>query len=194
MKQTREKIIQSARALFEENGFAATTTREIAAKAGVSEVTLFRHFETKRNLFDQTVHSSMHPYKLETYLQSDVAYDLETDIKIIAQNMMKTYRENLPMLRMIFKDKMHAHGDGMKKFHLKSKENDVRISLIHYFEVMRKMGRMTADPEMAFKFFMTNITGFFMQEAFLTKSAKVDQEYFDWMVDKMIIALRSEKV
>ena len=44
---TRTALEASAITLFAERGYDATTTAEIARRAGVSEMTLFRHFPTK---------------------------------------------------------------------------------------------------------------------------------------------------
>jgi len=44
---TAERIVSAAAELFAERGYAATTTRAIAERAGVNEVTLFRTFENK---------------------------------------------------------------------------------------------------------------------------------------------------
>lgn len=48
--RTHEALTQSALALFAECGYDATTTAQIAGRAGVSEMTLFRHFPTKEAL------------------------------------------------------------------------------------------------------------------------------------------------
>jgi len=48
---TKEKILDAALELFSENGFKAATTKAIAEKADVNEVTLFRYFESKEKLF-----------------------------------------------------------------------------------------------------------------------------------------------
>lgn len=189
MPGTHEKIIQAAKELFEKDGFAATTTRAIANHAGISEVTLFRHFKTKRNLFEQTVKSCMHPYKLQTYLENDVTYDLDHDLMQIAYNMLETYQQNIPLLKMIFKDKM---GGMMRKMHLKDKEHDAKCRLMAYFSDMNRLGKMNADPEMAFKFFMSNITGFFIKDMLSTDQYQPDEAYFKWMIDKIIVALKNE--
>lgn len=47
---TAERILDAAARLFAERGYAATTTRAIAEAAGVNEVTLFRHFDSKRGV------------------------------------------------------------------------------------------------------------------------------------------------
>lgn len=49
----RRRLRDAALELFRERGYEATTTAEIAAKAGVTERTVFRHFPDKREaLFD----------------------------------------------------------------------------------------------------------------------------------------------
>lgn len=47
---TTEKILTAAAELFAERGYASTTTRAIAERAGVNEVTLFRKFKNKAGL------------------------------------------------------------------------------------------------------------------------------------------------
>lgn len=44
---TRSKVLEVARQLFAENGFEATTTRDIARAAGIATGTLFNYFATK---------------------------------------------------------------------------------------------------------------------------------------------------
>jgi AcrR family transcriptional regulator len=49
----RRRLQQAALELFRERGYEATTTAEIAARAGVTERTFYRHFADKREvLFD----------------------------------------------------------------------------------------------------------------------------------------------
>lgn len=49
-EETRDKILRAFLALAAERGMTAVTTRDIAAAAGVNEVTLFRHFGDKASL------------------------------------------------------------------------------------------------------------------------------------------------
>jgi TetR/AcrR family transcriptional regulator len=49
--ERREQLIQVAVDLFSRKGFKGTTTREIAAAAGVTEAIIFRHFATKEQLY-----------------------------------------------------------------------------------------------------------------------------------------------
>ena len=49
--QTRARIAEVASGLFFERGFEAVTVAEVARAAGVSSVTVFKHFPTKEDLF-----------------------------------------------------------------------------------------------------------------------------------------------
>jgi AcrR family transcriptional regulator len=51
----RQLLLDAARDLFAERGFKGTSTRDIADRAGVSEVMIFRHFGSKANLFQEAV-------------------------------------------------------------------------------------------------------------------------------------------
>jgi len=48
-------ILKAAQALFAERGYARATTKDIAARAGASEVLVFRYFNSKAELFEQAV-------------------------------------------------------------------------------------------------------------------------------------------
>ncbi|MGP8122417.1 MAG: TetR/AcrR family transcriptional regulator [Xanthobacteraceae bacterium] len=47
----RETILAAAKACFARHGFAGTTTKSVAAAAGISEGLLFKHFATKSALY-----------------------------------------------------------------------------------------------------------------------------------------------
>jgi AcrR family transcriptional regulator len=49
----REAILIAARACFARHGYAGTTTRSVAAAAGISEALLFRHFPSKAALYGE---------------------------------------------------------------------------------------------------------------------------------------------
>ena len=66
---THEALHRAARALFIEHGFDAVTTQMIAAKAKVSQGTIFHHFKTKRDLFIAVYN----PFQLEFLAQIETA-------------------------------------------------------------------------------------------------------------------------
>src|SRR5258706_13542083 len=49
--QRREQILAAATKAFARNGFAATGLDDIAAEAGITKVLLYRHFDSKTDLY-----------------------------------------------------------------------------------------------------------------------------------------------
>src|ERR1700682_4345601 len=48
--RTRQRLLDAATEILNRRGIQGATTREIARRAGVHEVTLFRHFKSKEQL------------------------------------------------------------------------------------------------------------------------------------------------
>src|ERR1700757_743693 len=48
---TEERILNTAASLFSQFGYNGVSTREIASSAEVNEVTIYRHFPRKRDLY-----------------------------------------------------------------------------------------------------------------------------------------------
>ncbi len=186
MADTHERIIKAAKELFEKKGFAAATTKEIADLAGVSEVTLFRHFESKRRLFEEALHSCLHPFRIDEYLENEAAFDLEIDLKKIAYNVMEAYSQSAPTIRMIMRDKIR---NSAHELNLKKSEHHSEQKLVKYFETMRRIGKTDADPVMATKFYVSNIAGYLMKD--IMSGRKSDENYFAWMLDKVISVLKT---
>lgn len=76
---SKTKLRQAALDLIAEQGFKGATTRKIAERAGVNEVTLFRLFGNKLNLVIEAVTSAAHGFqKIVAKPSGDLEADLET--------------------------------------------------------------------------------------------------------------------
>src|SRR3954470_3411439 len=56
-EERRRAIVEAALPLFARKGFAATTTKELAEAAGVSEALIFKHFPSKAALYGEILRS-----------------------------------------------------------------------------------------------------------------------------------------
>lgn len=92
VQETRLRILQAASEEFSALGYNGATTRAIAARAGTSELTLFRHFQSKRNLFLQVIaHYSAIP-EIQNTLQGDISGDIQRDLRQIARHSLKIFQ------------------------------------------------------------------------------------------------------
>jgi len=86
-------MIEAAAQMFARHGFKAATTREIAHLAGLNEVTIFRYFANKPDLFWAAVESRLAKVKLGRELQTNLATDREPDA--VVPGLVAFLRENL---------------------------------------------------------------------------------------------------
>jgi AcrR family transcriptional regulator len=102
---TRIKIIEASIHIFSEKGYLGTSTKAVAESAGVSEMTLFRKFKTKKNLFE-----SMLRYTLGNGLfdnsQIDMSLDLYNFVKQLLHQRLIMVSNNIKIVQMIIKESL----------------------------------------------------------------------------------------
>lgn len=77
--EIRSLLLDAARVSFAEKGYARSTTRDIAARADVAEVLLFRNFGSKANLFAEAVVVPMVEFLREWVDLTDPSTDADTE-------------------------------------------------------------------------------------------------------------------
>ena len=82
MDETSQKIIDATMALIRDKGYVATTTKDIAHAAGVNECTLFRKFESKKDIVLQGVSQEKWRADVTPELFQNVKWELESDLKM----------------------------------------------------------------------------------------------------------------
>ena len=100
-KEDRQKqILESALNVFIEKGYNGATTQEIAKAAGISEVTLFRHFSTKQEIFMDGIE----PIILSTLKESiTISKELRPmeQLKYVLTERIKLISENYKVIRLV---------------------------------------------------------------------------------------------
>jgi len=186
MGNTHENILKAAKLLFSTKGYAATTTKDIANLAEISEVTLFRHFESKRKLFHCAIHSTFEGQLLVNFFENELKYDLDKDLIKLAHYLYILYEENADLIKMHIKDKENFEISEISKPKVEMK---VKTLSCEYFEKMHKMGIIPDEPKMCREFFFSNAIGFLMRK-FVFSKYKDGSEYYNWMIAKTISAIK----
>lgn len=89
-----DRIIDAAIELVRTQGYKGATTRAIANKAGVNEVTLFRHFGSKKGIVEAAVNRFSYVEPLKRILEYEVTWDLEADLRLIATQYHRIFEQN----------------------------------------------------------------------------------------------------
>src|SRR5579863_7555377 len=101
---TADRIVEAAVQLFSRQGFAASSTHEIARLAGVSEVTVFRHFPRKRDLFWAAIESRLRRLRISKEMRCRLENDENprTALPGIVSLLVETIQHQPEMLRLLY--------------------------------------------------------------------------------------------
>ncbi len=103
VEETRQRIIRAALKLFGEVGYTRATTRAIADRAGINEVTLFRHFGSKRELLLACLRAGNQTGFARTF-REHLTGDYPSDIRVMARLQIADTQQNLGILRLLLCD------------------------------------------------------------------------------------------
>jgi AcrR family transcriptional regulator len=89
----RREILEAGTTLFLGNGYRGTSMDEIAAVAGVSKQTVYKHFADKESLFAEivtgTIEAVAEPVHAQVLALRDSG-DLEADLRRLARRLLRT--------------------------------------------------------------------------------------------------------
>ncbi len=107
MKDTKELILDASLEMFSEKGYVSATTLEISKKAGVSEMTLFRHFQTKNNLFLASVKQAMGESLVED-VNLDLSLGVDEFVKRLLHEKLSIISQHIKLIKMLIRETL-AH-------------------------------------------------------------------------------------
>jgi len=110
LTEKQKRIIQAAIQIFAEKGFSATSTNEIARKAGVAEGTIFRHYKTKKDLLitiiEPVIQNILAPFivqDLDKVLDQEYT-NFEDFLRAVEQNRKQFLENNLSLIKIILQE------------------------------------------------------------------------------------------
>ena len=105
-ENTEEKIITATFNIVQREGVQKATTKKIAAEAGVNEVTIFRKFENKKNLIEDT--KDYYMKKLLSRLEETFDYDedesIEDYLKHCFHGILDFSQEDISIIRVAMQE------------------------------------------------------------------------------------------
>ncbi len=157
--ERRDKILKAAISLFSQGGFAGTTTRKIARKAGISEALLFRHFPNKERLYDAILQK-----KTEENVPR-ILGDLPTEggpenlLRTLARRLVRTHEDDPSFLRLFLFSSLEDHK--LNDLFFKKRTMAVAGFLEDYFRKAMDEGVLKkSDPEMTAFAFLAMVFGY----------------------------------
>lgn len=186
MDQTGQNIIDAAMELVVERGYTATTTKDIAKRAGVNECTIFRKFKGKKEIVLQAMgqkrwHPDLEPgdFMIETgnltedlcrfariYMKKVTPEFVKLSLGLRTPELVEDTREGILAIPLIFK-----------------------TGVTEYFRKMYEKGRLIADDyeSVAMMFLSLNFGFVFFKASFGSGLTEMEaDEYIVEMVDVFV--------
>ncbi len=144
--QTRDRLLKAAVEVFSSAGIAGATTREIARVAGVNEVTLFRHFQSKEQLLS-AVAEHITTAQTEVFADpSEWTEDLTAALGRYARFHDEILEEYSALVRMFIGEADRHPKEALQV--LPEYFMPLRVKLIDYLQGCVTQGRVRADIDL----------------------------------------------
>ncbi len=144
MKKTDQRILEAAIRVFARDGVSGATTREIARRAKVNEVTLFRHFKNKNELLRQVIiQCSQRCSHVFNEAPFETKADLRQTVTTYAEAYVQMLHENENFVRT-FLGELNRHLKLCRRLFVESSK-PIRQKFIHYLEASQKSRLVRKD-------------------------------------------------
>ncbi|MDP9171999.1 MAG: TetR/AcrR family transcriptional regulator [Acidobacteriota bacterium] len=145
----RLQLIEVAIDLFSRKGFGGTTTREIAAAAGVTEAIIFRHFATKQDLYKAILdHKHGASGKREWLAEVQVFMDARDDeglFRYLVSTIIALHREEPRFERLLLHAALEGHE--LAIMHHNQIAANVGVKFVEYIARRQRAGAIRrCDP------------------------------------------------
>ena len=139
----RLSILEVAREIFSQKGFDRTSMAEIAAKVGVVEGALYKHFGGKRELLFEATRAFYEPLIAATSAELSGVHGARNRLRFVIYRQLQAFVRYPEMCRLIMQD-IRPHDDyyGSVVRELNKKSTSAVVSIL---EQARKDGELTAE-------------------------------------------------
>lgn len=115
LKDKTEQIIKAAIQVFVKKGFLQATTQDIAKEAKVAEITLYRKFSTKQNLFESVIKNVIEK-KIHMKIDSYKELSTEEFFYKLLDDRLDTLTRNKALIKMLLSESLSGHIPNEQKF------------------------------------------------------------------------------
>ncbi|OXS56977.1 TetR family transcriptional regulator [Cohnella sp. CIP 111063] len=160
----KAKLMHAAIDLMAEKGYKGVSTKEIAAAAGVSEMTLFRNFGSKINLLDKAVDRYHYSVEMTQVFNEKVIGDLRTDLLMISQMYHEMMERNRKLFLIVLSDNELAE---IREKAQKHPRKLLELLTNYFIDMQQKNKMISTDAQMQAITFMWMNYGAFVSQLFV---------------------------
>lgn len=178
MEDTRNRILKAALELFSTQGYTAATTRQIASLAGVTEVTLFRHFPAKEKLFEEVVCKSLPGPLFAQCVAQAKGLEYPEALLAIAEFFLEGLRQNEDLIKILYMESQR-HSELMERIYVALVDSSSTILADYFVELQEKQIVRKFNVRAVARMFLGIWLGLYEEEhLFAIDSGKVPPQEF----------------
>lgn len=173
---TADRILLAAGELFDKQGFHAVSMKNIANAANVSEMTVFRHFSSKKQVLEAVIKRMTYVPSLKEVFEDKLCWELEADLLLISQTYQKMMKENQFAFLITLREEKTV--PEISEF-VRQGPPQFKAFLMEYFQTMQEKGYIVTEntEAMVLAFMAVNFGYFFFKVRGHEMVEVEDQEY-----------------
>src|SRR3990167_9169893 len=113
---TRAQILDASLRLISKHGFARTTVRDIARRAGITDAAIYYHFQSKREILEALVEERGFVAGLQQLERVSADLPLDQTLLWMAQGAINIMDENRDFLRLIFLEGLAGDESALEQY------------------------------------------------------------------------------
>ncbi len=170
----RKRVLDAALALFCERGYRGTTTRAIAERARVNEVTVFRQFGTKQGLFLAVVHRETDIAQALDGFELRPSGDMVADLARVGTEMQRNMASRAALVKLIMTE---VTRDPSMWGSVSRAPFGIITKLERYFQEAMRLGMARdVDPHLASVAFFSFFFRTMVARSFLGRDVFIDSD------------------
>lgn len=183
---TKQKLLEAGLKLFSEKGYLGASTKDIAARAGVAELTLFRHFPKKEDLFEEVVNTYTFLPALKGLLPEIREMDYKAALPVITRRFLKQLSDRRDLIR-IMQSEFRLYPEQVREIYHNC-IGEIFSLLASYFRGLQEKGMLRRfNPEYAARAFLGMFFSYFNSREFILMEnmdeEKIIAEYTEIFAD-----------
>jgi len=181
---TEERLLEATLRLISERGYLGATTREIAQEAGVTELTLFRHFGSKEKLFEEVLNRYTFLPRLRKLLPELEELSYGEALRLVGIRFLETLKERKPLI-MIMLSEMNIYPDKIRAVY-KGFVDEIIQTLASYLGSLQGKGVLRSfSCRIAARAFLGMIFSYFMAEEIL-KRRRISKKEREEIIEEFV--------
>jgi TetR/AcrR family transcriptional regulator len=145
----QQKLLEAALKVFSRRGFKGSTTKEIAAAAGVTEAIIFQHFPSKEALYSAVLELHLDAEEERRWAAEVGGYMENSDdeglLRAFVHRILRSYRRDTALQRVVLFAALEGHEQGLMR--LRQQFAPVYEKMVSYIARRQREGAFVdCDP------------------------------------------------